>query len=201
MVGKAFTGGFLSKAKTASMIAVVSAGLAACGVMGGGDDELESASSAGPAPAAQNENMPDVDFSVFNVSDFCPRLEPLNGTTIIQEYARGKQDDPRGLRYQATLVEWARTCSDAQDQASMKLGLAGRVTPGPAWKGGELLLPIRVAIVSSGDDEEKTVYSNLFRVPVTLGEGSPSEGWTLVEEGIVLPDEPGYKVIFGFDEK
>ncbi len=196
MVGRAFTVDFLSTVKTVSLVAVLGLGLTACGMMGGGD-ELETTAQA---PTKKNENVPDVDFSVFNVSSFCPRLEPLNGTTIIRSYQRGKQDDPKGLRYQATLVKWARTCSDAQAQASMKLGLAGRVTPGPAWKGGEVILPIRVAIVTT-DEDEKTVYSNLFKVPVTLGEGSPSEGWALVEEGITLPDEPGYKVIFGFDER
>ena len=83
----------------------------------------------------------------------------------------------------------------------MKLGIAGTITPGPTWKGGEALLPIRVAVQQDAGESEKIIYSKLFNVPVTLGQGSPAATWAFVEEDIVLPNESGQKVIFGFDEK
>lgn len=171
------------------------ASLAGCGSIMSSDSDLEASSSTAPATEKT------FDLSVLQAPAMCPTLQELSGTTILTKYARGKEKEPANLSYQAVITDWARTCKRAGKDSAMKLGIAGTITPGPTWKGGEVLLPIRVAVTKDVDGEDKTVYSKLFNVPVTLGSGSPSATWAFVEENIILPNEQGHNVVFGFDEK
>ena len=130
----------------------------------------------------------------------CPPMQLQSNTFLIMKYARGKDNDPEGLLYQATVEDWANTCTqEAGGGRRMKLGFSGDVTPGPAWKGGEVVLPLRVAIVPGGS-EAKPLSSEVLQIPVTLGAGAPSEQWTLVENKFTIPASESVKVVFGFDE-
>ena len=130
----------------------------------------------------------------------CPALQLQSNTYLIRKYVRGKDNDPQGLLYQATVKDWANTCTQQPDGSRrMKLGLSGDVTSGPAWKGGEVVLPMRVAIVPGGSGA-KPLSSEVLKIPVTLGADSPSETWTLIEEKFTIPAGADAKVVFGFDE-
>lgn len=130
----------------------------------------------------------------------CPPLELRSSTYLIQKYVRGKQDEKEGLLYQATIEDWANTCTqEADGQRRMKLGLSGDVTPGPAWKGGEVVLPVRVAIVPAGAGA-KPLSSEILSVPVTVGDDAPAEKWTLIENKFLIPQGASVKVVFGFDD-
>jgi len=142
----------------------------------------------------------EVDQSAFLSQVFCPRAELQTGTFLIMKYARGKENDPRGLLYQAYIDEWARECSrEGTDQTRVKLGLSGHVTPGPAWKGGEVTLPVRVAVLPLTTDPEP-LSSEIFTIPVTVGEGAPSETWKMIESSFVVPRDTNVRLVFGFDE-
>lgn len=135
----------------------------------------------------------------FAAPIYCPPIQLQSNTYLIMKFERGREDDPAGLLYQATIEEWARSCAtDGNAQTRIKLGLSGNVTPGPAWKGGEVVLPLRVAIIPSGGEE--TISSEILNVPVTVGEGAPSEAWTLIEDKFVVTRNQEMKVVFGFDE-
>ncbi|WP_422375080.1 hypothetical protein [Roseibium sp.] len=130
----------------------------------------------------------------------CPPLQLKSNTFLITKHVRGKDNDPQGLLYQATIEDWANTCTQEPDGSRrVKIGLSGDVTTGPAWKGGEVVLPIRVAIMPGGSDA-KPLSSELLKVPVTLGAGAPSETWTLIENKFVIPAGASVKIVFGFDE-
>lgn len=142
-----------------------------------------------------------VSSDTFASPVYCPPIQLQTNTYLIMKYERGRDNEPEGLLYQATLSDWARSCSaEGAGQTRMKLGLSGAVTPGPAWKGGEVVLPVRVAIVTSQTDE-KPILSELVSVPVTLGAGAPAENWTLIEDKYIVPRNEEMKVVFGFDEK
>lgn len=129
----------------------------------------------------------------------CPPMQLQSNTYLIMKYVRGKENDPQGLLYQATVEDWANTCTqDAGGGRRMKLGFSGDVTPGPAWKGGEVVLPLRVAVVPGGG--AKPLASEVLKIPVTVGAGAPSETWTLIEEKFTIPPNESVKVVFGFDE-
>lgn len=141
-----------------------------------------------------------VDPNAFAKDVYCPPIQLQSNTYLIMKYARGKDNDPKGLLYQASVEEWARSCKrEGAAQTRIKIGLSGHVTPGPAWDGGEVLLPVRVAIISP-EEGNPPLSSELFNIPVTLGSGQPSEAWTLIEDKFVVPRNTSLKVVFGFDE-
>ena len=184
-------------------------GLAGCGSgvelpsLGGGSDSGGGGSDKPGIMAditTSGKGPIQVDPSEFVAQPYCPRMELRQDTYLIAKYERGKEDDPRALLYQAYIDKWADQCTRENGQIRIKIGLAGRVTPGPVWKGGEIILPIRVAIVPNTDEDPKPLVSEILAVPVTVGEGSPSEGWTLVEDKYLVPADTSLKVYFGFDE-
>lgn len=195
MVGNLLAKTLLKNTGRLILLAGIGVSLAGCGSFGSSDADLEASSANQPATASA------FDLSVLQAPAICPSLQELTGTTILAVYPRGQERAPENLSYQAIITDSARTCNKSGENSAMKLGIAGSITPGPTWTGGEVLLPIRVAVTHDVDNEETTIYSKLFSVPVTLGAGSPSATWAFVEEGIILPNEPGQNVVFGFDEK
>lgn len=199
----------------ASWLKAVMAGALCAGVlsgcMGGGSDELAGSGAAGQAQSgntrgtlativAGGQQPIQVDPDAFATKVYCPPIQLKPDTYLISKYARGKENEPEGLLYQAAVQEWARSCTrEGADQTRIKIGFSGHVTPGPAWKGGEVDLPIRVAILPP-EEGEAPIVSELLAVPVTIGEGQPSEAWTLVENKFLVPQNKQMKIVFGFDE-
>ncbi|WP_428687997.1 hypothetical protein [Roseibium sp.] len=179
------------KLRTFFAVGMCAAALAGCG--GGADGVTGKIISGGQKPI-------EISPETFAAPVPCPPLQLKTNTYLISNYVRGKQDEPEGLLYQATIEDWAVTCTNEADGGRrMKLGFSGDVTPGPAWKGGEVVLPLRVAVVPGGD-KPKPLSSEVLTVPVTLGAGAPSEKWTLIEEKFTIPAGASVKVVFGFDE-
>ncbi len=190
----------MSSAKPAvtgrNLKAIVTAGLLAAALGGCGgvaDGVAGKVISGGQEPI---EISPDT----FAPPVACPPMQLQTDTFLIMKYARGKDNDPAGLLYQASLEDWANTCTLEPDGSRrMKLGFSGNVTSGPLWKGGEVVLPLRIAIVPAGSDA-KPLSSEVIRIPVTLGANAPSETWTLIENKFTVPGNQGAKVVFGFDD-
>lgn len=190
----------MSSAKPAvtgtNLKAIVAASLlaAAVGGCGGvGDGVARKVISGGQEPI-------EISAATFAPPVPCPSLQLQTNTYLIMKYARGKDNDPSGLIYQATLDDWANTCTqEADGSRRMKLGLSGNVTSGPLWKGGEVVLPVRIALVPPGSGT-KPLSSEVVRVPVTLGAEAPSESWTLIENKFTIPAGQSVKVVFGFDD-
>ncbi|WP_068318538.1 hypothetical protein [Polycladidibacter hongkongensis] len=190
--------------KIAATCAVTSL-LAACGSSGfsgsdwlGGSDKPQVKEAA--TTAAAGDGVPQIDPEIFRPAPSCPTIRALPGASLLQKFKRGGEDDPQQLLFLANISDSSRTCHRVNGGTQVKLGLAGRVTPGPEWQGGAASLPVRVAIVKSGSDE-KPVYAQLFKVPVEMQAGQPAQTWVKVEENIVIPNDGGYELIFGFDEK
>ncbi|SDT92092.1 hypothetical protein [Stappia sp. ES.058] len=191
--------------RAGSVAAVVMAlALAGCGsdgggsVFGGGDVGKTIISGN-----ASGKSAVDVDPDVFRKDVPCPSLEVEDNGYIIMKSLRGKDDDPRALQYQANLEKWARTCRREGGEVKMTLGVSGRVTPGPAWEGGEIFLPVRVTFVSNeaGDDTgRKRAKPTMLTVPVTLGAGAPAEQWALVEQNLVVPQTGSVKLEIALDD-
>ncbi|KZM51559.1 hypothetical protein [Labrenzia sp. OB1] len=186
----AFQAATKMKLKTAMAVCIGAVALGGCGgaesvagkIITGGQEPIEISpeSFAPPVP--------------------CPPMQLKLNTYLIMKYVRGKENDPEGLLYQATVEDWANTCTQGADgRRQMKLGFSGDVTSGPAWKGGEVILPLRVAIVPGGTDA-KPLASEILKIPVTVGAGSPSETWTLIEDKFTVDPDQSVKVVFGFDD-
>lgn len=179
------------KLKTCLSAVICAAVLAGCG--GGADSLAGKVISGGQEPI-------EISPATFAPPVACPPMELKSNTFLIRNYERGKQDESEGLLYQATVEDWANSCTQEADGARrMKVGLSGDVTPGPAWKGGEVKLPLRVAVVPGGSGAEP-ISSEVLTVPVTLNPGAPAEKWTLIEDKFTIPQGASVKVVFGFDE-
>jgi hypothetical protein len=180
-----------TKLKTILGLGLCAAVLASCG--GGTGGVAEKIISGGQEPI-------EISPETFAPPVPCPPMELKSNTYLIMKYQRGKDDQPEHLLYQATVEDWANSCTqDVAGQRRIKMGFSGNVTPGPAWKGGEVVLPLRVAVVPSGADA-KPLASEIFKIPVTLGAGSPSEKWTLIENSFTVAQSASAKVVFGFDQ-
>ncbi len=133
----------------------------------------------------------------------CPQIRVREETEVIREYAPGGAGDPAQLRYQGTISETARECTfTGDDHVRVKFGIAGRVVTGQAGGPGEYVLPIRVAFARRDGD---AVWSELYRVPVTVEAGRGSASFEHVAEDIEFSLPAGesfgwYIVYAGFDE-
>lgn len=173
----------------------------ACGAAGEFGNDLAKTVISGNT--ANQSVVETVDPATFAREVPCPPVSVQDGRYIVMRYARGGEDDPTKLLYQANLERWARRCArEADGSVRMTLGVSGRVTPGPAWQGGEILLPIRVRLEGLEDTPPRgrAPAGQVFNVPVTVGAGAPAEQWALVESSFVLPQDRSVKVEIALDD-
>ncbi|MFN3350702.1 hypothetical protein [Pseudorhodoplanes sp.] len=107
------------------------------------------------------------------------------------------------LRYQISVGQMARECASAAGNLNIKVGMQGRIVLGPAGGPGTIEVPVRYALVEEGP-QPKTLYSKLYRVPVSIAEGQPSVSFTHIEEEMSVPmPTPAafdrYVIYVGFD--
>lgn len=118
------------------------------------------------------------------------------GAGPIQESNSGLHAGKR-LRWQAAIEKTARDCTPAGAKTSVRVGVAGRAVLGMSGKSGAVTLPIRIA-VREGD---KTTYSKLHKVQVTLTDAAPSAPFALVDDSVTVADPASATIYVGFDEK
>lgn len=135
-------------------------------------------------------------------SGYCPTVDVRAGASTLSVAA---SSDPTAmqLRYQGTLGQTARECSTAGGNLTIKVGVQGRLILGPAGTPGTLDVPLRYALVQEGP-QPKTIWTKLYRFPVTINEGQASVPFTHVEEDMIVPkpraiDLESYVVYIGFD--
>lgn len=165
--------------------------LTACGGLGEQTSNLVSTvTSGGQGPI---EVSPDA----FAAPVYCPPIRLKRNTHLIIRYERGRENDPQGLLYQVILEDFARSCkAEGGDETRVKIGVSGDVTPGPAWQGGEVIVPVRITATGDGDT---ALFSESINIPVTLGAGAPSETWTLIEDKFTIArNQPG-QIEVGFE--
>ncbi len=169
-------------------------GLGACGRVADGMSGV-----FGP----REEDVIEVSPDAFAPRVFCPSIELDPGRFIIRSF-RGRDDlDPSALVYQIVAEKSARQCIRDGDWVRLKIGVAGSVTPGPQWSGGEIVVPVRLRVRPISTTSEPTpepIFDEVFRVPVSLPAGAPSEDWILVEESIRVPANTNLKLIYGLDD-
>ncbi len=148
-----------------------------------------------PAPGDQSATTPaDVD---------CPGIDVRSGAASYSVGAQPGQVTPTTLRYQANISRTARECSTAGGNMTIKVGIQGRVILGPAGGPGEVTVPLRLAVVQEGVDP-KTLWTKLYRIPVTIPPGQTNVPFVQVEEGMTFPlprpsDLAAYVIYVGFD--
>lgn len=135
--------------------------------------------------------------------DSCPNVELRQGAATLTINNNPRDPSAMQLRYQVAITQTARECRNDNGTLAIRVGVQGRIVLGPAGTHGSLEVPIRYALVEEGP-EPKTVYSKLYRVPVTIPEGAPNVAFTHIEEAMAVPmPSPAaldrYVIYVGFD--
>jgi hypothetical protein len=135
----------------------------------------------------------------------CPEItvRPGAATLVLNNKGSGGEPTAMDLRYQGSLIRFARECKSAAGIMTMKIGIEGRVIVGPAGGPGQVEVPVRLAVVQEGASP-KTVLSKLARISVTVG-SDPTVDFTHIDPDVAfpLPRPLGaleqYVVYVGFD--
>jgi hypothetical protein len=153
--------------------------------------------ASGPTPADQ----------VYRPDDLpCPEVTVRAGagTLLLGSKSSVGEVNAMDLRYQGTLVKFARECKTVAGVMTMKVGIEGRVITGPAGGPGTVDVPLRLAVVQEGP-APKTVLSKLAHIPVTVTAENQTVDFTHIDPEVAFPlprplgalDQ--YVVYVGFD--
>jgi hypothetical protein len=165
------------------------------GSLFGGD----SSSAPAQATAAQTTQPVAATAATSGERAPCPPVEIQTGTGAWQQFDKALEGQAMGLKYQASVADTARECSNLGAETAMRIGIVGKLLVGPKGVPGKVDVPLRIAII---DDKSQPVYSKLYRIPVTIAAGQTYVNFTHVEEGVLVPAaDSGFRVLVGFDDK
>ena len=127
---------------------------------------------------------------------YCPRVTLKEDTGVVNKYAKGGEDDPAKLSYQASISDVTRSCSRTTGMLTMNVAVAGRVVPGPAGVSGAVTVPIRVVVLQGSD----VLYSQVFNHQVPVG-GSQAQQFVFNDPNVTvpIPQDNTLQVFAGFD--
>lgn len=166
---------------------------------------IESSSGTTAAPPSSADTIPPKDSltnmilgkpatgegaadQAFKQEDLpCPEITVRPGAATFLLNAKGAAGEATAmdLRYQGTLIRFARECKTAAGIMTMKVGIEGRVIVGPAGGPGQVDLPVRLAVVQEGPSP-KTVLSKLARIAVTVS-SDPTVEFTHIDPDVSFP--------------
>jgi hypothetical protein len=135
----------------------------------------------------------------------CPEITVRTGAATFMIGSKPGEGEPSALdlRYQGSIVRTARECHVNAGVMTMKIGVEGRVVTGPAGGPGEVVVPLRLAVVQEGVNP-KAIVSKFVRIPVTVTAAVDRVSFTHVDPDISFPLPPSgaidsYVVYVGFD--
>lgn len=127
---------------------------------------------------------------------YCPPVTLREGTAVIRAYAKGGQDDPAKLSYQAAISDVTRDCKRADGMMTLNVAVAGRIVPGPAGAPASITMPIRVVVLRG----EEVLYSQLHKYQVSTGPDAAQFVFNDPNVVIPIPEPNTIKVFAGYDE-
>jgi hypothetical protein len=139
-------------------------------LFGSGSDSKAQLVGTPPDPAASEDPS-------------CPSVAIREGTATYAVGVQGKPATGSDLRFQGTLVRYARDCTRVSGQVNARIGVEGRVIVGPAGAPAAVDLPIRIALVQEG---VQPIATKLYNTPVDLGE-STNVPFSFVAEDFSYP--------------
>jgi len=136
----------------------------------------------------------------------CPDVTVRTGaaTLMIGNKPTEGEPAPMDVRYQGTIINYARECHLNAGLLTIKLGVEGRVITGPAGGPGTVNVPLRVAVVHEGVNPT-TITTKLTMIPVTVTNAVDRVTFTHVDPDITFPmPQPAsqiysYVIYVGFD--
>ncbi|ABX61573.1 hypothetical protein C064_00782 [Brucella suis 63/252] len=169
---------------------VLLASLAGCTTSG----TENGANSSLPTKVTSGEKR----ISETELRAYCPSVSLRDGTAFFNTYEKGGDKDPERVIYQAALTDTTRSCQYGNGTLTMDIAGAGKVVPGPKYKTGTIVMPIRVAI-RQGD---QVVYSKLHKQRVSITNPDTATQFVFNDKGVTIPmpDKQNVQIFIGFDE-
>ncbi|EUC01255.1 hypothetical protein PMI07_003240 [Rhizobium sp. CF080] len=132
------------------------------------------------------------------VQAFCPPVVMLEQTAIHRAYARGGENQPEKLLYQASLADATRQCTANETTLTINVVAQGRVVQGPVGVPGKVTLPVLVEVV----DGDSVIYSQKVAFPVDMPAGGTQ--FIFNKADVQIPNAQGgasrfTRVRLGFD--
>lgn len=123
---------------------------------------------------------------------YCPTVTLREGTAILRKTSGEAVD------YVASIVDTSRDCEIVDGKLRMKIGILGRLTPGPVAQNRTVALPIRIAIIR----DQAVTYSKLGKLNVPVVKDAGAKTFTYVDNAISLdqPTKQNITIYAGFDE-
>lgn len=158
----------------------------------------QSTDTGGVLNLGRNQDNEKQKITEAELRAFCPAASLREGTAYYNNYAKGGQDDPSKLAYQASISDITRSCTYNGPTMTINVAVAGRVVPGPAAAGGSINLPIRIVVLQG----EEVIYSQLHSYPVALAAGTGAAQFVFNDPNIVVPQtgQRNIQVFAGYDE-
>jgi hypothetical protein len=116
----------------------------------------------------------------------CPPVEVRQGASTLTISPAG-DNSAMSTRYQGEFVRMARNCTVTEGNMAMRIGIEGRVVVGPTGGPGEVVVPLRIAVVQETPGGTKPVTTKFIRIPVTLEAGDSRKLFAHVEDGLSFP--------------
>ena len=176
--------------------------LAGCGTSLSSLNLLDSNKATNDSPAPESGNVGNLN----NEDIDCPPIQVRTGAATLMIGGGGKPDEPAALnlRYQGTIIRYARECHINAGVMTMRVGIEGRVITGPAGGPGKVDVPLRMAVEQEGVSP-KAIVSRFVMVPVEITSAVDRVTFSHIEENVTfpMPSPPGlldaYVVYIGFD--
>lgn len=155
------------------------------------------------APKAQTPLPPNasaVNAAVVQAS--CPQIYLRDGTAYHRAYAKGGENDPAKLIYQASFADTTRTCTTDGNQLTINVMAQGRIIAGPLGKAGGVTLPVRVTVTETNQmQQEQQIYTQLVSFPVEIPADSLAGQFLFNKTDVSIPAAAGQnaKVYIAFD--
>jgi hypothetical protein len=115
---------------------------------------------------------------------FCPPAEVRQGASTM---SIGPAGQTMALKYQGSFLRTARECAVIGSDMVLKVGVQGRVVVGPAGGPGEVIVPVRIAVVDERPGGMRPIVTKLIRIPVTIASADVSTLFSHIEEGLSFP--------------
>lgn len=158
----------------------------------------DAGGALGPDKARDQLKPPAEKVKEIDLVGFCPRVSLREGTAFYNSYAKGGQDDPAKLLYQASITDVTRSCKRDNGTLSITVAVAGKVVPGPAGAPGNITMPIRIVMIQGST----VLYSELHKYQLAVGDAAQATQFAFNDPNISIPDptQRGIQIFAGYDD-
>jgi len=158
---------------------------------------LAGCNAGNPGAALGSGTVAPAASPVGVVQGTCPAITLRDGTASFRTYARGGQDDPAKVVYQASLVETTRACTRSETAMTITVMVQGRLVAGPLGTAGTLSMPMRVEVTVG----EQVLYSEVSKFDASLADVGQATQFVFTKNVTVPSGISNFaKVYVGFEQ-